>query len=56
MKNGSKFPQTNIRMPPDLKDFLKQEAEKNQRSLGAEIVFRLQESCNKKINSPRCGM
>lgn len=31
-----------VRMPPELREFLKREAEKNRRSLNSEIVSRLE--------------
>ena len=35
---------TGIRMQPELREWLKQQAKLNQRSLNNEIVFRLEES------------
>jgi hypothetical protein len=37
-------PQTNIRLPADLKDALTKKARENNRSMSAEIVYRLAES------------
>ena len=36
--------QTNLRIPKDLKDWLKQQAEQARRSVTAEIVTRLEQS------------
>lgn len=37
-------PQVNLRIPPDLKELIQQEAKKNRRTQTAEIIARLQES------------
>lgn len=33
-----------LRLQPDFKEYLQQQAEKNHRSLNAEIIFRLEQS------------
>ena len=40
----SQIPPTGIRIPPEMKELLKQEADRNHRSMHAEIIHRLQES------------
>lgn len=44
MQNSRQMPQFNMRMPPNLKDWLQQKASDNFRSLNSEIVARLNES------------
>lgn len=44
MKNARQMPQTNLRLPQELKDYLRGKADDNRRSLNAEIVTRLEES------------
>lgn len=38
------YPQMKLRLPPDLKDFLAEEAKRRGRTLNAEIVFRLEQT------------
>lgn len=44
MKNARQMPQTNLRLPRELKDYLRRKADENLRSLTAEIAARLEES------------
>jgi len=44
MKGTRKFPQVALRMPPDLKAWIQAQAEKESRSMNAEIVRRLKAS------------
>jgi uncharacterized protein (DUF1778 family) len=44
MKGARTAPQTNLRMPPELKDLLQKKAEVNRRSLTGEIIARLERS------------
>lgn len=38
------YVQTNVRIPKGIKEWLRQEAKKNRRSLSAEITYRLEQS------------
>jgi len=40
-----------LRMPPELKEKLEEEAKKNMRSLNAELVARLEESFERKVDN-----
>jgi uncharacterized protein (DUF2164 family) len=44
MKGTRRDPQLRARLPQDLMDYLKEEAEKNLRSVTAEITLRLMQS------------
>lgn len=39
MQNARAMPQLNLRVPESLKDWLKEKAESNHRSLNGEIIF-----------------
>ncbi|WP_369825702.1 Arc family DNA-binding protein [Novosphingobium sp. HII-3] len=39
----STHPQFKLRVPPDLRDFIRASAERNQRSLNGELVFALRQ-------------
>lgn len=47
MEKAREMPQTNIRMPVDLKKWVQQQAEKNCRSFNNEIIFTLQQCRSK---------
>ncbi|MDD0837876.1 Arc family DNA-binding protein [Curvibacter sp. HBC61] len=56
MKEPPKLTARSIRIPKDLIDHLQREADKNKRSLNAEIWFRLeQSSISDAENLPRIG-
>lgn len=44
MEGARTLPQTNLRMPVDLKQWLQERATANRRSLNSEIVSRLEDS------------
>ncbi|WP_456281583.1 Arc family DNA-binding protein [Cupriavidus sp. JZ107] len=44
MQGARTMPAVNLRMPPELKDWLTEQAQRNFRSLSAEIVMRLAEA------------
>lgn len=45
-----------IRVPPTLKNWLKQQASANCRSFNAEVVVRLQRSMDQQIKDEVCGL
>lgn len=44
MKGAREIPPIGVRMPLEIRKQLKEKATKNHRSLGGEIIFRLEES------------
>jgi hypothetical protein len=54
MKIGGQLPQMKLRLPPELKLWLQQQAIANRRSLNAEVVFQL-ETVLTKENAPLAG-
>lgn len=44
MNGARQMPQTNLKLPPELKARLQTEADRNMRSFNSECVFRLQQS------------
>lgn len=55
MKDARKIPTLQVRLPEDLKIWLKHQSVDNRRSLNAEIVTRLEESRNKELSQARRG-
>ena len=51
MQGARENPQSSIRIPRSLKDWLKERASKNRRSLNDEIVFRLERSMGEELES-----
>lgn len=51
MDQAEKIKPTLVRIPDDLKEWLKKRAAENFRSMNGEIVARLQESKNKEVKS-----
>ncbi|MEJ1465008.1 MAG: Arc family DNA-binding protein [Candidatus Sedimenticola sp. (ex Thyasira tokunagai)] len=44
MKDARQIPPMRVRLPEDLKAYIKKKAEKNMRSINSEVVMRLEES------------
>ena len=51
----NKYPDFRIRIPPELKEQIRQSAEQNNRSMGADIILRLEESF-KPVNPSSLGL
>lgn len=47
MKGAREIKPIGVRMPPEIRERLKEKADKSHRSLGGEIIFRLEESLNR---------
>lgn len=50
MEGNSKLAPSPVRLPPNLKDWLKHQATKNMRSMNSEVVARLEESRTRQIH------
>jgi hypothetical protein len=53
MKVGRDSPVIMVRVPDELKCWLKQEAEKNRRSLNGELLVRLEESRSQQVKDAK---
>ena len=52
MKGNSQIAPSQVRLPPDLRDWLKHQAIDNRRSFNSEVVSRLEESRTRQEKNP----